>query len=68
MNSGTNGRVLTWWLARQNRQRTSLPPDTSGSGLRLYEAMKRDWISQNPDATGYQYERAMREIARECGV
>jgi hypothetical protein len=68
VNSAIDGKALTWWLARQNRQRQSLRPDTSGSGLRRYELMKRQWITANPGSTPEAYSRAMQEIASKCGV
>lgn len=33
-----------------------------------YEAMKQEWATLNPGATGAQYEAAMRKIAQYCGV
>ena len=33
-----------------------------------YEALKAAWISEHPDASPAEYERAMREIAGKCGV
>lgn len=33
-----------------------------------YEADKSIWVSQHPRATQAEYEHAMREIARKCGV
>jgi hypothetical protein len=33
-----------------------------------YERLKAAWIAANPSATPKQYEAAMREIARKCGV
>lgn len=36
--------------------------------VRLYEAWKRDWLGQFPDATPEQYERAMGVLAQAAGV
>ena len=33
-----------------------------------YEAAKAQWIAANPEATPAQYERAMRRLARRCGI
>lgn len=33
-----------------------------------YEAKKAAWIAANPNATPAEYTKAMREIARKCGV
>lgn len=33
-----------------------------------YELMKANWIRKNPNATAQQYQEAMRNIAKRCGV
>lgn len=33
-----------------------------------YERLKAAWIAAHPDATPAQYETAMRELARRCGL
>lgn len=33
-----------------------------------YEMLKASWVHLHPDATQAQYEAAMREIAKLCGV
>ena len=38
------------------------------SATARYEMMKADWIRANQFATSEQYQDAMREIARKCGV
>lgn len=35
---------------------------------RLYELEKQAWQDRNPDASYEQYQAAMREIAKRCGV
>lgn len=35
---------------------------------REYERRKAEWSAEHPDATPDEYTRAMRVIARECGV
>lgn len=37
-------------------------------GHALYEHYKVIWIAAHPEATAREYESAMREIARLCGV
>lgn len=34
----------------------------------VYEARKARWIADHPEATSREYEQAMRELAKECGV
>ncbi len=36
--------------------------------MQRYEALKARYIAANPGATPKQYARAMRRIARRCGV
>lgn len=43
------------------------PPAKREDWIR-YAQLKRDWVNANPNATPSQYEAAMRQIARECGV
>ena len=38
------------------------------SATARYEMMKADWIRANQFATSEQYQDAMREIAKRCGV
>ncbi len=38
------------------------------SPAQRYEVAKRFWIAANPDATHQQYQQAMRELARWCGL
>lgn len=33
-----------------------------------YELMKANWIAAHPNATPAEYAKAMRVIARKCGV
>jgi hypothetical protein len=33
-----------------------------------YEYLKYKWIKDNPNATPEQYQKAMTNIARKCGV
>lgn len=33
-----------------------------------YEILKRKWIKDNPNATYQEYEKAIFEIAKICGV
>lgn len=33
-----------------------------------YEFEKRAWVDANPDATPEQYQKAMRDLAKKCGV
>jgi len=33
-----------------------------------YEFLKAEWIKNNPNSTPEQYQKAMTEIARKCGV
>jgi hypothetical protein len=33
-----------------------------------YELLKAEWIRNNPGATPHQYELAMLNIARKCGI
>ena len=33
-----------------------------------YELLKKEWIAKNPNANSHQYQQAMKEIARKCGV
>jgi hypothetical protein len=33
-----------------------------------YEFLKAEWIRNHPEATPLQYEKAMRSIARKCGI
>ena len=33
-----------------------------------YEFLKRVWIQKHPRATPKEYEKAMMQIAKECGV
>ena len=40
----------------------------AGPNYAAYEAMKAAFVRQHPDATPAEYEVAMREIARACGV
>lgn len=35
---------------------------------RLYELEKQAWSERHPDATHQEYEQAIREIAKRCGV
>ncbi len=39
-----------------------------GPRWRKYEAMKQAWIAANRNATPEQYQRAMAQIAKRCGV
>jgi len=39
-----------------------------GIRWRKYEAMKQAWIAANRNATPEQYQRAVAQIARRCGV
>lgn len=36
--------------------------------LARYERLKAAWIAMHPGATCREYERAVRQIARQCGV
>jgi hypothetical protein len=40
----------------------------SGIRWRKYEAMKQAWIAAHPNATPEQYQRAVAQIAKRCGV
>lgn len=33
-----------------------------------YEALKAEWVANNPEATTEQYEAALKVIAKACGV
>jgi hypothetical protein len=33
-----------------------------------YEQLKTQWIKSNPHATPEQFQKAIRKIARECGI
>ena len=33
-----------------------------------YEVLKATWIAKHPNASPRQYEKAMKSIARKCGV
>lgn len=35
---------------------------------RLYELEKQAWAERHPEATHQEYEQAIREIAKRCGV
>jgi t-SNARE complex subunit (syntaxin) len=45
------------------RRPTGYRPD-----FRLYEDLKARYITANPQATSEQYEKAIREIAKRCGI
>ena len=36
--------------------------------MHRYETLKANWIAAHPDATPVEYAKAMRAIARKCGV
>lgn len=36
--------------------------------LNQYELLKREWILKHPYATPQQYQKAMMQIAKKCGV
>jgi hypothetical protein len=40
----------------------------SRANLSLYELLKRSFEHLNPHATPAEYQRAMREIAKQCGI
>lgn len=33
-----------------------------------YEFLKQRWIKNNPNSTPQEYQKAMKDIARKCGV
>lgn len=33
-----------------------------------YERRKAEWLEKHPNASPYEYDNAMRKIAKECGV
>ena len=49
-------------------QRNESPTYPPQRGMAAYEQLKAQWIRSNQFATHEQYEQAMREIARKCGV
>ncbi len=50
-----------WQLARQAGIFT-------GDPVRSYEALKRQWISANPNADHTDYEQTMKRLARIIGL
>ena len=51
-------------MATAQRKRTAYAP----TSLHRYEVAKAAWIANNPGATHEQYQQAMADIARRCGV
>jgi len=42
--------------------------EPSETNYQNYEMEKRHWVSAHPEATPAEYEKAIQEIARRCGV
>lgn len=57
-------RSIFQGLSRR-RSPARFPP---GPSFYSYELEKSRWIARHPAATPLQYERAMLEIAKRCGV
>jgi hypothetical protein len=38
------------------------------NNYQLYEKAKREWEREHPDATQFEYERAMQELAQRFGI
>lgn len=36
--------------------------------IEVYERLKAEWIRRNPNSTPEQYQAAIREICRKCGL
>jgi hypothetical protein len=45
----------------------STPPAEQADWAR-YAQLKQDWIARHPDATPAEFEAAVAQIAKECGV
>jgi len=43
-------------------------PRTPPYDWSTYERRKQEWIRDHPNATSDEYEDAMRDIARQCGL